>query len=51
VDHLHQQGVLSDEAYGLVRVKKSGQAGGGNLEFPSYLTRWKAKISAAYGVP
>jgi hypothetical protein len=51
VDHLHQQGVLSDEAYSLARVKKSGPAGGENLEFPSYLTRWKAKLAAAYGVP
>jgi hypothetical protein len=50
VDHLHQDGVLSDEAYPLVKIKKSGPAGREKLDFPSYLDRWKAKISAAYGV-
>jgi hypothetical protein len=50
VDHLHQGKVLSDAAYPLVKIKKSGPAGGEKLEFPSYLDRWKAKITAAYGV-
>ena len=50
VDRLHHDGVLSDEAYRLVKIKKSGPAGREKLDFPSYLDRWKAKISAAYGV-
>jgi hypothetical protein len=50
VDHLHQDKVLNDEAYPLVKIKKSGSAGRQKLDFPSYLDRWKAKISTAYGV-
>jgi len=49
VDRLHQEGVLSDEAYALVGIKRSGPAGRESLQFPAYLTRWKAKVSAAYG--
>ena len=50
VDRLHHEGVLSDAAYALVRIKKSGPGGRENLDFPAYLNQWKAKISAAYGV-
>jgi hypothetical protein len=49
VDRLHREGVLSQEAYELVRIKKSGTAGREKLDFPAYLDQWKAKISKAYG--
>jgi hypothetical protein len=48
-DGLHRKGVLTDQEYVLVRVKRSGPAGVETLAFPSYLDQWKAKISAAYG--
>ncbi len=46
VDRLHQEKVLSDEAYPLVHIQKKGPA----LEFPAYMDQWKANISKAYGV-
>jgi hypothetical protein len=49
VDRLHRERVLSDEAYALVGIKRSGPAGRESLQFPAYLTHWKAKVSAAYG--
>jgi hypothetical protein len=49
VDRLHREGVLSDEAYALVGIKRSGPAGRESLQFPAYLSSWKAKVSAAYG--
>jgi hypothetical protein len=49
VDRLHREGVLSEQAYELVRIKKSGTAGREKLDFPAYLDQWKAKISKAYG--
>jgi hypothetical protein len=50
VDRLHQEKVLSDEAYPLVHIQKKGPASRENLQFPPYMDQWKAKISKAYGV-
>ena len=50
VDRLHQEGLLTDQQYESVRIKRAGPAGVEELTFPAYLDRWKAKISAAYGV-
>ena len=51
VDRLHRERALSDEAYALVSIKRSGPAGRESLQFPPYLSSWKAKVSAAYGAP
>jgi hypothetical protein len=50
VDQLHQEKVLNDHAYSLVRIKRSGPPGHENLTLPAYLAQWKAKISQGYGV-
>jgi len=50
VDRLHQEKVLNDQTYSLVRIKRSGPPGQENLSLPAYLEQWKAKISQAYGV-
>jgi hypothetical protein len=50
VESLHRKGLLTDQEYALVRVKRSGPAGVETLAFPPYLEQWKAKISTAYGV-
>jgi hypothetical protein len=51
VDRLHGEGILTDEQYGLVLIKRSGPAGMETLSLPPYVDQWKARISAAYGVP
>ena len=50
VEALHRKGVLTDQEYALVRVKRSGPAGMETLAFPPYVDQWKAKIATAYGV-
>jgi hypothetical protein len=50
VDRLHQEKVLNEQTYSLVRIKRSGSPGQENLSLPAYLEQWKAKISQAYGV-
>lgn len=50
VDRLKQEGGLTEEAYPLVHIKRTGPAGAESLTFPAYMDRWKARIHAAYGV-
>ncbi len=50
VDRLHQEKVLSEEAYQLVHIQRKGLAGRESLQFPAYMDQWKAKISQAYGL-
>jgi hypothetical protein len=50
VDRLKQEGGLTEEAYQLVHIKRTGPAGAESLTFPAYVDRWKASIHAAYGV-
>jgi hypothetical protein len=50
VDRLKKEGVLTEEAYGLVKIQRTGPTTIETLTFPPYLDRWKAKIYAAYGL-
>jgi len=50
VDRLKKEGVLTDDAYGLVKIQRAGPATMETLTFPPYLDRWKANIYAAYDV-
>lgn len=50
VDKLKRDKVLTDAAYKLVQIRRSGPAGAESLTFPAYMDQWKDKIYAAYGV-
>lgn len=50
VDRLKKEGVLTDEAYALIKIQRAGPATMESLTFPAYLDRWKARIYSAYGL-
>jgi hypothetical protein len=49
VEGLRRSGVLNDQSLGLVQIRRSGPPGFETLIFPTYVDRWKVKISSAYG--
>lgn len=50
VDRLKQEGGLTEDAYTLVHITRTGPAGAESLTFPAYMDRWQASIRNAYGV-
>lgn len=50
VDKLKRDEVLTDDAYKLVQIRRSGPVGAESLTFPAYMDQWKEKIYSAYGV-
>jgi len=50
VDRLKKDGVLTDDAYALVKIQRQGQEDRESLTFPPYMDRWKARIEDAYRI-